>query len=239
MPIAGSSDEAGNPFWFNGQPTVGFNPLAGLPQGGKTFDPTVLENSGLPLQGPPQPYKLKFKKKGTFGYLCIVHPGMAGKVRVVGSGRRIPSARKDKRAAARELDVDAPAGAAADDRSGHRGFRQDDPGRQRPGLGRDHLSLLPPEPDLQGGRHGDVADARGIDRVAHADLRPDATARTRTTTCSPRASRAWRPTSARSTRASRRPRAFRRMTERTTGTASTTAASSTWIPRARCRRARR
>ena len=63
----------------------------------------MLENSGLPLQGPPPPYKLKFKKKGTFGYLCVVHPGMAGKVRVVGSKRRILSARKDRRAAARAL----------------------------------------------------------------------------------------------------------------------------------------
>ena len=27
IPIAGSNDEAGNPFWFNGQPSLGFNPL--------------------------------------------------------------------------------------------------------------------------------------------------------------------------------------------------------------------
>src|SRR5687767_15042079 len=48
-PIAGVNDAAGNPFWFNGQPTVGFNLQAALPQGGKTFKPSVLENSGLPL----------------------------------------------------------------------------------------------------------------------------------------------------------------------------------------------
>ncbi len=104
-PITGVNDVAGNPFWFNGLPTVGFNPQAALPQGGKTFVRTALENSGLPLQGPPRPYKLKFKKKGTFGYICLVHPGMAGKVNVVRSARRIPSARSDKRAAARELNA--------------------------------------------------------------------------------------------------------------------------------------
>jgi plastocyanin len=101
-PIAGGNDAAGNPFWFNGQPTLGFNPVAAVPQGGKTFDPAELENSGLPL-GPPAPYKLKFKRRGTFGYVCLVHPGMAGKVKVVKRGRKIPSARKDRRAARREL----------------------------------------------------------------------------------------------------------------------------------------
>jgi plastocyanin len=102
--VTGLNDAANNPFWFNGQPTVGFNLQAALPQGGKTLNPTAIENSGLPLApGAPPPYKLKFKKKGTFSYVCLVHPGMAGKVKVVGAARTIPSARKDKRAAAREV----------------------------------------------------------------------------------------------------------------------------------------
>ena len=104
-PIAGVNDSSGNPFWFNGQPALGFNPEAGLPQGGKTFDPSVLENSGLPLAGPPKPYKLRFNRTGTFRYVCVVHPGMAGKVKVVKPSRRIPSARKDRRAARRELNT--------------------------------------------------------------------------------------------------------------------------------------
>jgi plastocyanin len=103
-PITRLNDAAGNPFWFNGQPTVGFNPQAALPQGGRTFNRSALRSSGLPL-GPPKPYKLKFKKKGTFSYVCLVHPGMAGKVKVVGSARRVPSVRSDKRAAARQLNT--------------------------------------------------------------------------------------------------------------------------------------
>ena len=101
-PVAGVNDAAGNPFWFNGQPTIGFNLQAALPQGGNSFKPSVLENSGLPIAGPPEPYKLKFKRKGTFSYVCVVHPGMAGKVKVVGRARSVPSRSKDRRAAANE-----------------------------------------------------------------------------------------------------------------------------------------
>jgi plastocyanin len=102
-PVAGVNDFNGVPFWFNGLPTLAVNPLAVAPQGGKTFDPSVLENSGLPLApGPPPPYKLRFRLTGTFRYLCVVHPGMAGKVRVVRKGKRIPSFGQDRRAAKRE-----------------------------------------------------------------------------------------------------------------------------------------
>jgi plastocyanin len=105
-PIAGVNDAAGNPFWFNGQPTLRPNPEAVLRQGGKRFDPSKLRNSGLPLaEGPPPPYTLRFNRKGTFSYVCVVHAGMAGKVRVVGRNRAIPSARKDRREARRQQNV--------------------------------------------------------------------------------------------------------------------------------------
>jgi plastocyanin len=102
-PVSGSLDAANVAFWFNGQPNLSFNPEVALKQGGGTFDPDELMNSGLPLsEGQPPPYKLKFNRKGTFTYLCIVHAGMAGKVKVVGRRRAIPSRRADKRAANRE-----------------------------------------------------------------------------------------------------------------------------------------
>jgi plastocyanin len=105
-PVTGVNDFAGNPFWFNGQPTLRLNPDAALPQGGRRFDPSELMNSGLPLsEGPPPPYRLRFRRTGTFNYLCIVHPGMKGKVRVVGRNRSIPSARKDRREARRQQKV--------------------------------------------------------------------------------------------------------------------------------------
>jgi plastocyanin len=103
-PVAGSNDAAGKPFWFNGQPNFVPNPVALAPQGGKTFDASELQSSGLVLEGSPPPYKLRFKRKGTFNYLCVLHPGMAAKVKVVGGNRQIPSAHKDKRAAKHQLD---------------------------------------------------------------------------------------------------------------------------------------
>jgi plastocyanin len=103
-PVTGAADAANVPFWFNGQPNLGFNPLVALKQGGSRFAPGALANSGLPLaQGPPPPYTLKFTRKGTFSYVCIVHPGMAGKVRVVGKARSIPKAKRDRRKASRQL----------------------------------------------------------------------------------------------------------------------------------------
>jgi len=105
-PVAGVNDAAGAAFWFNGQPSLRPNPEAVLPQGGKKFDPSKLENSGLPLgEGHPPPYTLRFTRKGTFTYVCVVHAGMAGKVRVVGRNRSIPSARRDRREARRQQNV--------------------------------------------------------------------------------------------------------------------------------------
>jgi plastocyanin len=105
-PLSGVNDFAGAPFWFNGQPRFVLNPNAGFPQGTKTFNPAVLQNSGVPLgDGPPKPYVLKFNRTGTFRYLCVVHPGMKGTVRVVGRGKAVPTARQDRREANREVDA--------------------------------------------------------------------------------------------------------------------------------------
>jgi plastocyanin len=100
--VSGVLDEAGAPFWFNGQPRLILNPLVALPQGGNRFDRDTLHNSGLPGEGPPQPYKLRFNRKGSFDYVCIVHPGMDGTVKVKGRRARVPGARKDRRAARKE-----------------------------------------------------------------------------------------------------------------------------------------
>lgn len=96
----GFTDQAGQPFWFNGQHRVLFSPAGAFPQGGRTEDGSKLTGSGLPLgggpgSGPPKPYVLKFTKVGVFKYECVVHAGMEASVRVVPKGRPIPSARAD------------------------------------------------------------------------------------------------------------------------------------------------
>ena len=93
-PYSGFNDAAGAPFWFNGQPSLLIPPDHALPQGGSSTDGTKYENSGLSAPA-FHPYKLKFTKAGTFRYICLVHPGMVGSVKVLPKGRAVPSAKAD------------------------------------------------------------------------------------------------------------------------------------------------
>ena len=101
-PYTGFNDSTGAPFWFNGQPSIEIPPEHAFPQGGSSADGTTYRNSGL--SAPTfAPYKLKFPRKGTYKYLCVVHPGMDGRVKVVPKSARIPSARVDRKARIAEL----------------------------------------------------------------------------------------------------------------------------------------
>lgn len=104
-PASGQLDAAGAPFWFNGQPTFGFNPVLLQSNFGKTLRYTGAKavNSGLPLANKPKPMKVRFPRRGTFNYFCDVHPGMKGKVRVKRRSAAIPSRRADARAVARQV----------------------------------------------------------------------------------------------------------------------------------------
>jgi plastocyanin len=97
--IAGALDAAGAPFWFNGQPQVGFSRRLLTSAFGKsrsyTGNKAVL--SGLPFANAPKPMTVKFTKTGTFRYFCDVHPGMQGFVKVVSSSAKVPTAAQDKR----------------------------------------------------------------------------------------------------------------------------------------------
>jgi plastocyanin len=67
------------------------NPAAVLPAGGNTYDGSAYTNSGLMMLGgpgsEPPTYSLTFTKPGTYDYVCIVHPGMQGKVVVNPEGQ--------------------------------------------------------------------------------------------------------------------------------------------------------
>jgi plastocyanin len=103
------SDAAGNPFWFdNKAPILGFNPVLLAPSGGKVFNGSARVDSGLPL-GPAKPFTVKFSKAGSYSYLCDVHPGMKGKVVVLGKGAAAPSAAQDTAAVARQQTIAAAA----------------------------------------------------------------------------------------------------------------------------------
>jgi plastocyanin len=96
-PVAGKTDAAGNPFWFNGQPSLSINPAAAAPVGGKTYDGSEAVGSGLPLAGPPKPLPVKFTKKGKYTVLCLLHPGMKGTIVVKGKKAHIPTKAQDRK----------------------------------------------------------------------------------------------------------------------------------------------
>jgi len=87
---SGLNDFAGNPFWFNGQPVLGFNPQLGAPLGGKTYNGTSRVDSGLPV-GPPTPFNIKFLKPGVYHYFCDVHYDMQGTIVVLPKSKPTPS----------------------------------------------------------------------------------------------------------------------------------------------------
>lgn len=96
-PYTGFNDSTNTPFWFNGQPSLLIPPDHAFPQGGPTTDGATYHNSGLSAPA-FAPYKLRFTKAGSFKYICLVHPGMSGRVKVVRKAAAVPSARADRRA---------------------------------------------------------------------------------------------------------------------------------------------
>ena len=102
-PVAGVKDAAGADFWFNGRPNWALNMSQVLPAGDKVVDGKALEGSGVFTgQGAPPDYVVSFPRKGTYRYLCTIHPGMEGTVKVLPKGAAAPSRAKDARTAAKQ-----------------------------------------------------------------------------------------------------------------------------------------
>jgi plastocyanin len=107
--VADSNDAAGTAFWFNGLDELGFNPKLFASSFGKSvsYSGAKTVNSGLPLADKPKPFTVKFTKVGSYTYLCDVHAGMKGTVKVVKKSAHAPSAKAHAKAiadqAARDL----------------------------------------------------------------------------------------------------------------------------------------
>jgi plastocyanin len=106
--VSDSKDAAGQPFWFNGLDAFGFNPLLLPSKYGKTtkYNGTKRVESGLPLGNKLKPLKVKFTKKGSFTYYCDIHPGMKGKVKVVGKKAKAPSIKADVKVIKNQVKAD-------------------------------------------------------------------------------------------------------------------------------------
>ena len=103
--IAGAVDAAGAPFWFNGQPKVGFNPLLLASKFGKrvTYTGAKRVDTGAPLSEKAKPVFVRFSKTGSYTFFCDIHAGMKGTVRVVSKKSSIPSAKEDAAALRTQL----------------------------------------------------------------------------------------------------------------------------------------
>src|SRR4051794_5735449 len=104
----GVNDAAGQPFWFNDKlPTVKFNPAIIPPSPSVDYSPTKVPGarvdratytgkkqilSDIPFNAGPPALRVRFTKAGTVNYVCDLHPGMKGVVRVLAKRKRIPAA---------------------------------------------------------------------------------------------------------------------------------------------------
>lgn len=111
-PVSGIVDAAGVPFWFNGQTAGGFNPaiFAANLFGKKTV---AVSKTKEVISGPtpdvpegqtPKPFRVRFAKPGLYRYICDLHPGMKGSVRVVPRRAGVPSKAADAARVKKQVD---------------------------------------------------------------------------------------------------------------------------------------
>jgi plastocyanin len=93
---------AGTGRWFDGQPGWFIDPAHVIPSGDNVIDGKALDASGVfQGQGAPPDYVVRFPKAGTYAYLCTIHPGMKGTVKV--KPGKVPSAKQDGKAVAKQV----------------------------------------------------------------------------------------------------------------------------------------
>jgi plastocyanin len=94
-------DVDGTPFWFNGQPRFVFDLSVAAPAGGKAVNSrTKYVSTGFLPQGPKaKGVTLTFPKAGSYTFVCLLHPGMVGKVNVKPKAAKVPSVAAVARAA--------------------------------------------------------------------------------------------------------------------------------------------
>jgi plastocyanin len=99
----GLNDAAGSPFYFNGRPKFLYNVAAFAPVGSKTVGDGKTHSSGLygkPVGRASVTYK--FTKRGSYKLVCLLHPGMTGRVDVVKKSSKAPNAAGLRAQVARE-----------------------------------------------------------------------------------------------------------------------------------------
>jgi plastocyanin len=101
--ITGAKDAAGADMWFNGRPNLSPNIPALSPQGGSTIDGSAIVGSGLALDGPQKPWKVRFTKAGRYTLGSVFHPAKKLEVLVKKSRKGVPTAAQDSKALAKQV----------------------------------------------------------------------------------------------------------------------------------------
>jgi plastocyanin len=101
--VSGARDAAGADLWFNGQPELALNPAIGGPSG-KRINGRRTVTSGVLGLGPVKSWKVRFTKPGTYKLVSVFHHGVTLTVVVKRKGARVPTAKRDRRAIARQLE---------------------------------------------------------------------------------------------------------------------------------------
>jgi plastocyanin len=77
---SGITDALGASFYFNGLPKLIYNAQGVYPAGAPVVADRKLHNSGILLFAGKKGYTFRFPKAGTYKFVCIVHPGMEGRI---------------------------------------------------------------------------------------------------------------------------------------------------------------
>ena len=103
-PVSGLNDPAGNPFWFNGQPTPSINPALLAPSGdGKVHKGQKdVDSGGLPMDEKAKPTVLTFTKPGAYKIYDALHPKVFQTVVVKPKRAKIPGHAADARRSLKE-----------------------------------------------------------------------------------------------------------------------------------------
>jgi plastocyanin len=105
--VSGAKDAAGNDMWFNGRPAFAPNPAAIMPQGGNVIDGSKVVGSGLALEGPPEPWVVRFPKTGKFVLRSALQPGVTLTVHVKKSRSSRSAKKADAARTKRQLRANA------------------------------------------------------------------------------------------------------------------------------------
>jgi len=101
--VAGAKDAAGADMWFNGQQNLSPNMPALMPQGGKVINGSKVVSSGLTMDGPQKPWKVRFTKAGIYRLSSVFHPAKKLTVEVKRNRKAVPTKKQDKRKLAKQV----------------------------------------------------------------------------------------------------------------------------------------